>query len=322
MINTSFYKLLKQVDLDNQFLSACSKNDIELVQYLSYNNSDNITISQNVINSAFIKMCESGNLSLISFLLTSPNLKYRANIHHENDIGLTFSCQNGHLEVVKYLLTSPELNEHCSHDIDFWTLLYPCQNGYIDIVKFLFSEILVNVEEKIQSCKERALYQACNRGHLNIIEFIANEYPEDKTLEKNIVVFFNAACRNGHIHIVDYLLNNGLSYQDCYKGILVCCENDHIDLFIYVTEKSPIASQIDIHWTNDLILITSYLSEYNNIMNYLIFDKKIPKTNYLSNEIKINKWVELEKLFNKRVLKENLENQLGYSQLKNKIKKV
>ncbi len=63
------------------------------------------------LNDEFISACRNGNLEIIKYLLTSPDLKEHADIHAENDLGFRNACRDGHLEVVKWLIIDMNIDK-------------------------------------------------------------------------------------------------------------------------------------------------------------------------------------------------------------------
>ena len=63
---------------------------------------------------ALINACWKGDLTLVKYLLSSPDLKEHADIHANEGEPLLNCSKNGHVNVMDYLLTSPELKEHAT----------------------------------------------------------------------------------------------------------------------------------------------------------------------------------------------------------------
>lgn len=123
------YKEMSQEQINNCFLKECENGNLEKVKYfllskdLNFNAEiDSYSISSinedwieegnnNNYGEALSCVCEKGNLEIVEYLLTSPDLKVHANIRGKHDRNLGFACQSGNFNLVKFLLTSEKLKE-------------------------------------------------------------------------------------------------------------------------------------------------------------------------------------------------------------------
>lgn len=55
------------------------------------------SLDQRQLSNDFMIACDNGNIEIVRYLLTSPDLKNNANIHIHNDRGLLGACQNNHI---------------------------------------------------------------------------------------------------------------------------------------------------------------------------------------------------------------------------------
>lgn len=112
-------------------------------------------MNKNKLNEELLIASQSGNLELVKYLLTSPNLEQKANIYtldYFNKSPLMLACQYGHLELVIYLLTSPDLKEKSninSENFKGWnSLVVACDEGYFNIAKFLIVDMNMTIDNK------------------------------------------------------------------------------------------------------------------------------------------------------------------------------
>ena len=75
------------------------------------------SMNQEQLNQTFNYACSQGELNLIQYLLTSPDLKEHADIHDQNDRGFLWACWQQHSNIIDYLVIeqnmtiSEELNQ-------------------------------------------------------------------------------------------------------------------------------------------------------------------------------------------------------------------
>ena len=81
------------------------------------------------------------------------------------------------------------------------------KHGSVDIFKYI-TEILAITIEDIRSERNWALRFACANGHLHIVQYLLERFPElnikDIRSEQNLDL--RCACHNGHLHVVRFLL--------------------------------------------------------------------------------------------------------------------
>lgn len=88
----------------------------------------------------FKMACLSGNLDIISYMLTSKDLKENIDIHTADDFAFRMACKRGYLNIVQYLLSSPELVEYADiHVYKNIAFRQAQENGHNEIVKYLLS---------------------------------------------------------------------------------------------------------------------------------------------------------------------------------------
>ena len=135
---------------EDHFLEACQNGAIEDVRHLCQKKYLDLGWADIHAHDekGFRWACDYGQLEVIQYLLTSPELIEAghtfSDLHARNEEGFRWACSNGHLEVVKYLLTSPELIEagHSFanlHAIDEQGFRWACENGYLEVVKYLLT---------------------------------------------------------------------------------------------------------------------------------------------------------------------------------------
>ena len=112
----------------------------------------------------FLVACEKGDLKLVKYLLTSPEIKEAghdfANLHENEEEGFRWACSNGHLEVVKYLLISPDLIEagHTFanvHAVDDDGFRVACSNQHWNVVRWLVMDYGIKKTPAIENILQK-----------------------------------------------------------------------------------------------------------------------------------------------------------------------
>jgi ankyrin repeat protein len=250
--------------------------------------------SQKKLNIAFNEACVNGNLDEVRYLLTSTELKEHADIHFNNDNGLSDACWEGHLEIVKYLLTSPELTEHA----------------------------FINDHQEKDS---NGLLNACGAGHLEIVKYLLTspELKEHSIINWQFMPPIGVACEEGHLKVVKYLLTSPElkehSVLDIYT-LVSAIPKDQIHILKYLT-SSEFSNYYNIHDDNDFLFKRALYHESKECIQYLIFDLNITSTDNIKQSLEIkddNRSNEnfihmVEKMFNARQLNSELVDEIPYS---------
>lgn len=300
------YSKLTEEEINSEFVKACKSGNLELVNFLL--TSDKLPIKADIHfneDEGFRECCKNGFLEIVRFLLTDHQLKKTSNIHAKLDEGLRNACEKGHLNIVEYLLTSPALqgkqaNIHALNDS-------PLENaafyGHIEIVKFLTSS--KNLKEKSYQVnhKTEAYIQANKQGHFEIVKFFLS-YPSIIKAEKRLNIFsvesdvIANACESGNVELLSYLLTskdlenhreklisdptikNHLNTQ-LNQGLVRACKRGHLNIVKYLSKNFEGEFSADIHCFKDSPIKEAFFAGHLNILEYLIFDMDIQKTNQI-----------------------------------------
>lgn len=145
--------LLKKIDLsinDNWFDSICRNGNINIVNFI-LTSFKTIEITQEMMNSGFIRACGKNRLELVKYLFTSDNVIIKPDIHDRNDYALIVSCIINAIDIMKYLLTSPDLKEHCNihakKDEVFKTI---CRQKNHILLEYVIFERRIEITDEIQ----------------------------------------------------------------------------------------------------------------------------------------------------------------------------
>jgi ankyrin repeat protein len=131
-------------------------------------------LSQPQLNSHFDNACSRGELDVIRYMLTSSELRFKADIHYELDVGFRNACYEGHLDIVKYLLTSPELNKHADIHAKYdQGYMWACIKNHVSIVKFLLTS--PDLADHINYKNDYAFKAAFDKKSTDVLNFLLYE---------------------------------------------------------------------------------------------------------------------------------------------------
>lgn len=183
-------------------------------------------------------------------------------------------------------------------------------------------------KEQLQS----SLSDACCIGRIDNVKYLLEVMNVD--INFNCEEPFREACKNSNLEIVKYLLtsktlkkhtNINNCSEDTTSGLTYACTNGDLDMVKYLLTSHDLKEHANIHANNDSAFKLAFYREESNVLEYLIFDYKIPYTNQIKNYMpKIrtyngneNYHEQIEKMFLTRELNDELSFQ---SVLQKKVK--
>ena len=110
-------------------------------------------MTKNQLNKELNNVCISGNLEIVRYLLTSPDLKEHADIHtNDTDTSLQYASAFGHLGLVKYLLTSPDLKEYGHiHSENDKLFISACSDKNKKMLEYFIFDYMIEKTEHIEN---------------------------------------------------------------------------------------------------------------------------------------------------------------------------
>ena len=229
-------------------------------------------LSQNDLNKALKDACETGDLELAKYLVSSDELKFHADISHNKWQAVKLATAAGHIEIVKHFLD--DIQNHYPNIV--WHVA--CQNGQVEILKHLFTT------KEFQSEYAPIGYYgglvASNAGKTNVLDYFLNseEFAPFITNEK-IMEFFYSACNSDHISALNYLvkLPKFIQYNNLHDawhyGCLLASEAGKTNVLDYFLNSENFAPFID----NGKIIDFFIKGCSRNHINVLEYLAKLPK---------------------------------------------
>ena len=175
----------------------CIDEHHDAIELLLFGNNKSICPSY-MDNLAIKRASEFGCIKNVKLLLQHPDTDPSA----DGNASITHATRNGHTQIVKILMQDKRVYK--SHDMYKKTFETACRYGYHDIVELLISE---EDDIYVQDYYVSLLEIASINGSIEIVKLflLSNKY-YIKYLDDCKMVFFNAAYY-GHLNIVQFLLN-------------------------------------------------------------------------------------------------------------------
>ncbi len=212
-------------------------NDITMLDIFMKNVSpiDEKVVMRYFMTSPLSYASECGNMEIVKLLLNV------ATIQHGNDIlsvAIRGASNNNRIEIVKLLLEKIRTPEYKNNEYDNMTFIFACTKGYTEIVKLLLNKDFVNMNERIEDCRQGkptryiecgsvALIRAAQNGYIDIVNLLLKLNGTPSDLYNKALI---AAAKNGHKDIVKLLLRSDNSpdwilFND--KAIIKASEYGH-----------------------------------------------------------------------------------------------
>jgi len=93
-----------QFSINKSFAEACSKGNLKKIKAFMDSNNSNIKVDQEGMNKALIMAFMFNKLKVIVYLLTSPDLSIKADVHHKNDIFFRLAYDDNNCQILDYLI--------------------------------------------------------------------------------------------------------------------------------------------------------------------------------------------------------------------------
>lgn len=217
-----------------------------LIEYAAFNGSLNIFkflwMNEAKLTNNILKMAVLGGSYEIIHLLESKNIVF-------DNSTLNTAIEYHRNEIVDYIQNSNGIELNNS------SFLTSISNYNIDI-------FLNHIENCDKLDFENAIEIACEKGTLDIVEYLSNF-----TKNKNQLGLLKAAA-NGHLDIVMYLVNDmkcnvNIKDSNGWTPLFFAVRNFHFDILSFLLDRN----EIDLNITDEIIFISFFLP--------MVFFKKI-----------------------------------------------
>lgn len=162
----------------------------------------------------------------------------------------------------------------------------------------IYSNLYYSDEEDSQFGLDNMVYKlACKGGHLQIVKYQLTKDRYRATIDFDKNIGFRVACENGKVHIIDYLLNyaidkekvdiyhlNDISFYLTLVNKKKSSLKKRIKVLKYLMAVNKLNSPEEIKINEDRFIL---ICKNNNeeLINYCIYELKIPQSDYLSKNL-------------------------------------
>lgn len=184
------------------------------------------------VNSAFENACSKNKIELMNYLLYSNDLPHHADVKADNYSAFTLACE-GNLEAVKILVPLLEFkNEEDKFLVAGNAMIKASEFGNVELIKYLLSEERIANYLDIENDSEDWLRNAGSKGHIEAFNYLLNIgnnkhlalYSEHTILEDIILNCFI----DDKLDMVKYIFNN----EDLKRNINLNSDEDYLFKFL------------------------------------------------------------------------------------------
>lgn len=247
------------------------------------------------------KSCEQNDIDRIKYIFESDVLK---NIFGIGKSGFLSDI----LEEIEKIIINSHLIKKC------------CELNSLEILEYLLGychgyrgEYIL--EELQYQINEGSLI-ACEIGTVEILDYLLNSKEIKLNAKIDSDAMFYRACSNNQVKVLEYLFKHPKVQQDRDFGIksgellqLACAYSD-LNTIKFILTYPEFKDKINIHTKRDVLFDTLIRNRKTDVIQYLIFDLNIEKTQEIKEFLKRTTTAEIEKMFTIRDLNGELRDEL------------
>ena len=253
-------------------------------------NEDIQNLSYDELKNSLTNAVNTNDIEAVKSLFKHPLIQ--EDNKYQNFINVTYAlaCKEGSLELVELFLTSPEFKLNADINSGFGKpLLNAAENNHADVIKYIiFSE---NFDPNIAIHNDEPIYQSILKEYVDVVEcfYSSPQVKEQFDIFSSSNSFLECACTFGQFNLVKLLMTSPYLKDDILEyniknALIAACNNKHYD-----------------------------------IVQYLILDCLIEKTEEIEQYLKDKPNSIANNIFTNRELNETLNNKTPYN-LNKKIK--
>lgn len=129
-----------------QYVVTNSTEDVIITDFFGSEDKVVPQLIDNHLNQAFVESCKNGCVEIIDYLLFSPELKSKADIHYQTDAGFIKAISCHHIKVVDYLIFEAQIKK--TPAICDALKVYPRINGIVWLAPQ--ADMMLELNQKFQ----------------------------------------------------------------------------------------------------------------------------------------------------------------------------
>lgn len=210
-------------DKEKSFFCACANGDLKAARYLqsTFSKTRSVFILDEIDNRVLIESIKAaaqyGHVDVLSYLFS-----FNASFYRESYL---IALENKRCNVLKYLLLYYRIDQLLITK----TMEYFASCGNLVMVKHVLHNC-INYQGERRSQLTRAYINACENGHLDIVQYCVDEIG-NHAVHRAIHV----AAKHGHLDLVKYFVSRNANIQFSNNhAIVTACQNDQWDIVEYL----------------------------------------------------------------------------------------
>jgi ankyrin repeat protein len=172
-----------------------------------------------------------------------------------------------------------------------------------------------------------ALHDACKENDMDLISYLltSDELNRNAQIKESLL---SSMCFYDNIKLIEYLLKLSASKKESQIDLHVnatvkgACKYGKMEIIKYLFDSSEFKEHIDLHFNDDKAFIEALISENIEILKYLIVEQNLDKNERIEYALSKLPNEYIEKLFESKVLNQELSRELNKNEVnvrKNKI---
>ena len=205
-----------------------------------------------------------------------------------------------------------------------------CELNHVEILKYFLSYcngMNAFTIEDLQSQLNEGAVMACQKDSVEALDYILNSRDIELHAKIDTDAMFFYACANNCIRVLDFLfkepkIEHEMDFAIRSNEILkLACAYSDLNTIKFILHYPEFQNKINIHVEQDNPFSLLINNRKEDVIEYFIFELKINKTEDISNLLEKKKRLDIEKMFETRDLKNELNFELK-DNVNNVVKKI